>query len=120
VQINRGLIFWGVTLITAGVVALAIQSQLIPDDSARQAWRLWPLVLVVIGLSVIASRTPFAVVATVLSGIVAGGLAGTLVAGVPDGLDMGCGGQPTESVTAEGSFATDGEVELDFSCGAVS
>jgi hypothetical protein len=117
VQINRGLIFWGVTLITAGVVALAIQSQLIPDDSARQAWRLWPLVLVVIGLSVIASRTPFAMVATVLSGIVAGGLAGTLVAGVPDGLDMGCGGQPTESVTAEGSFATDGEVELDFSCG---
>ena len=47
----------------------------------------------------------------------AGGLAGSLVAGVPDGLSIGCGGEPTESVTAEGSFATDGEVELDFSCG---
>ena len=116
-QINRGLVFWGVALITAGAVALAVQAQLIPADSARQAWRLWPLLLVVIGLAVIASRTPFGAVATLLAGLVAGGLAGTLVAGVPDGLSMGCGGEPTESVTAEGSFATDGEVELDFSCG---
>ena len=119
-QINRGLIFWGVALITAGVVALAIQAQLIPADSARQAWRLWPLLLVVIGLAVIASRTAFGSVATLLAGLVAGGLAGTLVAGLPDGLSLGCGGEPTESVTAEGSFATDGEVELDFSCGELN
>ena len=116
-QINRSLIFWGVALITAGVVALAIQAQLIPVESARRAWRLWPLLLVVIGLAVIASRTPFGAVATLLAGLVAGGLAGSLVAGMPDGLSIGCGGEPTESVTAEGSFATDGEVELDFSCG---
>ena len=116
-QINRGLVFWGVALITAGVVALAIQAQAIPAESARQAWRLWPLLLVVIGVAVIASRTAFATLATVLAALVAGGLAGTLVAGVPDGLSIGCGGQPTKSVTAEGSFATDGEVVLDFSCG---
>lgn len=116
-QINRSLVFWGVVLITAGAVALAIQGNVIPADSARQAWRLWPLLLVVIGLAVITSRTPFGVVATLLAGLVAGGLAGTLVAGVPDGLSLGCGGEPTESVTAEGSFATDGDVELDFSCG---
>ena len=116
-QINRGLVFWGVALITAGAVALAIQAEVIAADTARQAWRLWPLLLVVIGLAVIASRTPFGAAATLLAGLVAGGLAGTLVAGVPDGLSIGCGGEPTESVTAEGSFATDGEVELDFSCG---
>ena len=116
-RINRGLVFWGVALITAGAVALAIQAQLIPADTARQAWRLWPLLLVVIGLAVIASRTPFGAVATLLAGLVAGGLAGTLVAGVPDGLSIGCGGEPTESVTAEGSFQADGEVELDFTCG---
>lgn len=116
-QINRGLVFWGLALITAGAVALAIQAQVIPADSTRQAWRLWPLLLVVIGIAVITARTPFGVVATVLAGLMAGGLAGTLVAGVPDGLSLGCGGEPTESVAAEGSFATDGEVELDFSCG---
>ena len=116
-QTNRGLVFWGVGLITAGAVALAIQSQLIPSDAARQAWRLWPLLLVVIGLAVIASRTAFGAIATVLAALVAGGLAGTLVAGVPDGLSIGCGGEPSESLTAEGSFATDGEVVLDFDCG---
>ena len=116
-QINRSLVFWGIALITAGVVALAIQAPLIPADTARQAWRLWPLLLVAIGVAVIASRTPFGAVATLLAGLVAGGLAGTLVAGLPDGLSLGCGGEPTESVTAEGSFATDGDVELDFSCG---
>ena len=116
-QINRGLVFWGVALITAGIVALGIQSALIPADSARQAWRLWPLLLVVIGLAVIASRTAFGGVATLLAGVVAGGLAGTLVAGLPDGLSLGCGGEPTESVTEEGTFGTDGAVELDFDCG---
>jgi hypothetical protein len=117
VQINRGFAFWGVALITAGVVALAIQAGLIPGESARQAWRLWPVVLVVIGLSIIASRTPFALVATVLAGLVAGGLAGTLVAGLPDGIDVGCGGEPSETTTADGSFAGAAEVELDFDCG---
>ena len=116
-QVNRGFAFWGVALITAGVVALAIQAGLVPDETARQAWRLWPVVLVVIGLSVIASRTPFALVATMLAGLVAGGLAGTIVAGVPEGLDIGCGGEPTETATSEGTFEADAEVVLDFNCG---
>ena len=116
-QVNRGFAFWGVALITAGVVALTIQAGLIADESARQAWRLWPVVLIVIGLSVIASRTPFALVATMVAGLVAGGLAGTLVAGVPGGLDFGCGGEPTETASSEGTFEGDAEVVLDFNCG---
>ena len=28
-RVNRGLVFWGVALVTAGAVALAIQSNLI-------------------------------------------------------------------------------------------
>jgi hypothetical protein len=117
-QVNRGFAFWGVALITAGAIALAIQAQLIPAESARQAWRLWPVVLVVIGISIIASRTPFALVATVLAGLVAGGLAGTVVAGMPDGIDIGCGGgEPSETTTADGTFESAAEVELDFDCG---
>lgn len=116
-QVNRGFAFWGVALISAGVVALAIQAGLIPEESARQAWRLWPVVLVVIGLSVIASRTAFALVATMLAGLVAGGLAGTLVAGVPGGLSIGCGRDPTETATQSGTFEGEAEVVLDFNCG---
>lgn len=115
---NRGLVFWGVALVTAGAVALAIQSNLVAADAARDAWRLWPIVLIVIGLAVISARTPFALVATLAAGIVAGGLAGTLVAGWPDGLSIGCGGETDERVTADGSFGADSaEVVLDFNCG---
>ena len=115
-QINRSLIFWGVALVTAGIVALLIQSGAISGESARQAWRLWPILLVAIGVAVIASRTPFAALGVVLAGIVAGGLAGSLVAGVPDGLSVGCGGETTETVEADGSFTETGVVVLDLSC----
>ena len=117
-RVNRGLVFWGVALVTAGAVALAIQSDLVAADVARDAWRLWPVALIVIGLAVIAARTPFAMAATLVAGLVVGGLAGTLVAGWPDGLSIGCGGEASEQVTADGDFTADtAEVELDFNCG---
>lgn len=119
-QVNRSFAFWGVALITAGVVALAIQAELVPSESARQAWRLWPVLLIVIGLAIVASRTPFGLLATVLAGLVAGGLAGTLVAGLPEGLDVGCGGEPTQTATAAGDFGEEAEVVLDFNCGDLS
>ncbi len=115
---NRGLVFWGVALVTAGAVALAIQSNLIAADAARDAWRLWPIVLIVIGLAIISARTPFALVATLAAGLVAGGLTGTLVAGWPDGVSIGCGGETDEQITADGSFGdASAEVVLDFNCG---
>jgi hypothetical protein len=40
-----------------------------------------------------------------------------LVAGVPGGLDIGCGGEPTETASSEGTFERDAEVVLDFNCG---
>jgi len=116
-QVNRGLVFWGVGLVTAGAVALAIQSNLIAADVARDAWRFWPVVLIIIGLAVIAARTPFALVATLASGLVAGALVGTLVAGVPAGLNLGCGGEIDDRVSADGTFSGAATVELDFNCG---
>jgi hypothetical protein len=119
-QVNRGLVFWGVGLITAGAVALAIQSDLIAADVARDAWRFWPVVLIAIGLTVLAARTPFALVATLASGLVAGALVGTLVAGVPEGLNLGCGGEIDDRVTADGTFSGAADVNLDFNCGDLS
>lgn len=120
-QANRGLVFWGVALITAGAVALAIQSGVISGEAARDVWRFWPIVLVIIGLAIIAARTPFALVVTLLAGLVVGGLGGSLVAGWPDGISIGCGGEPTERLADQGSFAGGGaEVELDFNCGELA
>jgi hypothetical protein len=116
-HVNRGFAFWGVALITAGVVALAIQGEVLPAESAQEAWRLWPVALVVIGLAVIASRTPFALVATILAGVVAGGLAGTLVAGVPAGFSLGCDAEGSETRSESGTFDGSADVHLDFNCG---
>jgi hypothetical protein len=117
VRINRGLVFWGVALITAGAVALAIQAGAIDGEQARQWWRLWPVALIVIGVAIIAARTPFAMVGTLAAGLVVGGLAGSLVGGWPDGLSIGCGGEVDEHLTEQGSFGSSAEVALDFNCG---
>jgi hypothetical protein len=117
VNVNRGLVFWGVAFITAGAVALAVQSGAIAGDAARQAWRFWPVVLIVIGLAVIAARTPFALVATVAAGLVLGALGGTFVAGVPDGMSIGCGGETDQRIGEDGDFDGSGSVALDFNCG---
>jgi hypothetical protein len=119
-QVNRGLVFWGVGLVTAGAIALAIQYELIDVAIARDAWRFWPVVLIAVGLAVIAARTPFALVATLVAGLVAGGLAGTLVAGVPEGLNLGCGGEIDDRVSADGTFSGQAAVTLDFNCGDLS
>ena len=116
-RINRGLVFWGVALITAGAVALAIQSGVIASDSASELWRFWPLVLIVIGIAVIAARTPFALVATLVAGLVVGGLAGTLIGGWPAGIGIGCGGEADEVASDEGSFGGSASVDIDFNCG---
>ena len=116
-RINRGLVFWGVALITAGAVALAIQAGVIDGESARQWWRFWPVALIVIGVTIILARTPFALVGTLAAGLVVGGLAGSLVSGWPDGLSVGCGGEADQQTGADGSFGASAEVDLDFNCG---
>jgi hypothetical protein len=118
-RINTGLVFWGVALITAGAVALAIQAGAIDGAAARELWRFWPVALIVIGVSVIAARTPLALLTTALAGLVVGGLGGTLVSGFPEGISFGCEGEPAESVSQEGSFGSTGEVVLDLDCGTL-
>jgi hypothetical protein len=117
-QVNRGLVFWGVALVTAGAVALAVQRDVVGEDVLRNAWRFWPVVLIVIGLAVISARTPFALVATLLAGIVAGGLVGLVVGGIPYGVNVGCSGEVTDRVADDATFdGSAASVELDFNCG---
>ena len=118
-RVNSGLIFWGVALITAGAVALAIQAGAVDGAQARELWRFWPVALIVIGLAVIAARTPLALVATIAAGLVVGGLGGTLVSGFPEGISLGCEGDPEETLTEEGTFPGSAEVALDLDCGRV-
>jgi hypothetical protein len=117
-QYHRGLLFWGLALVTGGAVALAAQQGYIDRDLLAGAWRLWPLILIAIGVSILASRTPFAIVGTLIAALVVGAAGGALIA-VGPGVAACGGAQPTSLSTETGSFGGTAEVTLDFSCGTL-
>jgi hypothetical protein len=119
-HINRGLLFWGVALITAGVVALAASQHWFDTSILAGAWRLWPLVLIAIGLSIVLSRTPFAWLGALGAGVVVGIAGGALISsGAPAfGSCNGTTGAPEVSTgTFTGSQA---EVDLVLNCGTLN
>lgn len=119
-HINRGLLFWGLALITAGAVALGVQQGIIDRNLLVDAWRLWPLILVAIGLGIILARTPFAPLGTVVAALVVGIGAGALFSVGPT-IGFNCGGaDPTDLQSESGSFGGgSASVDLDFNCGTL-
>jgi hypothetical protein len=115
---HRGLLFWGIALITGGAVALAAQQGYIDQDLLAGAWRLWPLILVAIGASILLSRTPFAIVGTVVAALVVGAAGGALIT-VGPGVAACGGSEPTNLTTERGAFGDAARVSLDFSCGSL-
>ena len=115
---HRGLLFWGLALITGGAVALAAQQGYIDSHVLAGAWRLWPLILIAIGVSILAARTPFAIVGTIVAALVVGAAGGALIA-VGPGV-AACGGpDPTNLTTRHGSFGQTASVKLEFNCGTL-
>jgi hypothetical protein len=115
-RLNSGLLFWGVALLTAGAVALAVQAELLPSDAVANAWRMWPLILVAIGVGLLLSRSPLAPLGAVVGGVVLGIIGGALLTVGPS---VGaCSGEPQDDHTLDGTLdAETAEVEVDFDCG---
>lgn len=122
-HINRGLLFWGLAFLTAGAVALGVQQGVISRDLVTQAWRLWPLILVAIGISIIAARTPLAPLGAVVGALLFGTAAGGLLALGP-GFIASCSNpgdanaSPTQ--TRDGSFGANAEVRIQADCAALT
>lgn len=117
---NSGLLFWGLVLITAGAVALAAQQGYLDKTLLADAWRLWPLILIAIGFSIVLSRTPFAVVGTIIAALVLGTGGGALIAVGPE-ISLNCSGSdPTNLVARSGDFGGAAEVSLEFNCGTLT
>ena len=117
-HLNRGLLFWGLALITAGATALAVQQGYIDRDVVADAWRLWPVILIAIGVSIVLARTPYAVLGTILAALVLGVGAGALVSVGPS---VACTGNvPSDLTTESGDFSGPASVNLDFNCGELN
>jgi hypothetical protein len=118
-RIHRGFLGWGIFLVLAGAIPLAVRAGYLSDDQLRNVGSLWPLILVGIGVGLVLSRTRYGflggfIVAATL-GVIAGGL---LARGI--GGDLGCGSTraTTPFESRHGSLtAAAASVELDLSCG---
>lgn len=123
-RIDRSLLNWGVFLIALGGVPLAVQRGWADAGIAGDLWRLWPLILVGIGLGLVLRWTPVAWLGGALVAGTFGLIFGALVAGGLQGVSSACvglgGGQSvTTSESGEssgGAFALD----LELTCGDVA
>lgn len=79
--------FWPVVLIAIGVIALLVDLNVISSDRLYRLADLWPLILIVIGLELIARRTLHGTavdVATILILLIAAGGALIYISVGPD------------------------------------
>jgi len=91
-SINRGLLNWGVFLIALGGVPLAVQQGWASSGIVGDLWRLWPLILVGIGLGLILRWTPIAWLGGALVAGTFGLIFGALLAGGVSGISGACVG----------------------------
>jgi hypothetical protein len=120
-RVNRGLLFWGLAFLSAGVAALAIQQGLVDRTLLADASRLWPLILVALGVALIASRTPFAVVGTGLAAVIIGLVAGTAIAFGP-GFAISCASSTPSGGALEshnGTFGQGASLDWHQDCGSL-
>ena len=114
---NRRILYWGIFLVAAGAVMLVAQSDAVSDDVVAQAMRLWPVVLIALGIGLLLRRTRFGLAGGMLAAAMPGLLLGGLVVTAPRiGLDCGIG-RPVTSATRQGTFDGQASVDLRLACG---
>ncbi len=122
-RVRRGLLFWGLLLIPLGAIPLLVRSGQLDANRLIDAWRLWPVVVVGIGLAVLASRTRFALIGVAVVAVAIGSIGGAALAGGNIWLSAvgacGIGDEGTTAVDETGTFGGPATVRLQLDCGTV-
>ena len=120
-HLDRRFLGWGVFFVVLGAVPLAVRQGLITEAVAGEAWNLWPLILIGIGIGLLLRRTPF----EMLGGLIVAATFGLLLgAGIATGIWRfgsfgGCGTDDANSRAfqpLEGQLG-DATIELVVDCG---
>jgi hypothetical protein len=123
VHVNRGLLNWGTFFVIVGAIPLLVQGGYLSSSTVADAWRLWPLIIVGIGVGLLLRRTPFRLVGGLIVAATFGLILGSFLAVGPT-LSVGCAAGPggsTVSTADQGSF--DGgraDVDLQMNCGTLN
>jgi hypothetical protein len=116
-RVDRGRLNWGVFFIALGAVPLAYHQGAVSAATLGDAWRLWPLIIVGIGLAFVLSRTPAFFLGGTVVAVCIGLIAGSALAIGPE---IGCGGDGhnARTISESGSFDGDSTVDLTLQCGS--
>ena len=122
-RIRRGFLGWGVFLILAGAIPLAVRAGYLSNDDLSRYWTLWPLILIGIGVGLILSRTRFDFVGGLIVAATVGIMVGGLLSAGVSGFDTASCGSTTATTafpSRDGTFASTGDVEVRLDCGELT
>jgi hypothetical protein len=123
-RIRPGLLFWGLFLLLLGGIPLLARAGALDPNVVADAWRLWPLLLVALGISLIIGRTSFGILGTALAAIVLGIAAGGALASGTNfiGNVSGCGAFGSgvdQRFEDQGTFDGPAAARFDLDCGSL-
>jgi hypothetical protein len=123
-RVRRGLLFWGLLLIPLGAIPLLARAGGLDPARLINAWQLWPLIVIGVGLLILGSRTWLSVVGLVVMALTIGTIGGAAIANGSAwfGAFGGCGfgSTTTETLDKTGAFETAADVRLDLNCGTIA
>lgn len=119
-RIDQRFLGWGLFFIALGAVPLAVRAGLLTADVAGDAWRLWPLLLVAIGIGILLRGSRAAAVGGLVVALTFGVIGGGMLAG--GWVDLGslaCGDARTGGTATQRSGPLDASarVTLEPRCG---
>ncbi len=123
-RVHRGYLFWGIFFVLLGGIPLADRLGWVDPGQSGLTGRLWPLIIIAIGLAILLSRSRIALLGTVITALVLGTIAGSMLAWSGGWiLDLGdCAardGSSLHSTQQSGTFSGRAAVELTSSCGSL-
>ncbi|MEO8511398.1 MAG: DUF5668 domain-containing protein [Chloroflexota bacterium] len=119
--VHRGYLFWGIFFVLLGGIPLLDRLGVIDAAAWGDLWRLWPLIIIAIGLAILIGRSRMAVAGTVVTALVIGAIAGGSLAAGSGIINFGdClpgGESEMQRTTDSGQLADGASVELEVNCG---
>jgi len=119
-NVNRRWLYGGVFLIALGAVLLVAQDEAVDGDVVAQALRLWPVLVIALGIGLLLRRTRFNLAGGMLAAAMPGLLLGGLIVAAP-GMGPECRGiEPASFETQQGTFDGAASINLTLACGDLS
>lgn len=118
-NINRGLLNWGVFFVVLGAIPLAVRYGGLDPGQVDEVWRFWPLILVGIGLGLVLRLTPLAWLGGALVSATFGLIFGALLTSGTSGVNLACIGTGESEATSRSGLAAsaDFQLDLELTCG---